>query len=129
MRCFNHPAVDAVGSCRHCSRGLCRDCIAEVKGLVACKGRCESDAEETYKALLRSRTVHTKTAMLMKRNAAFYVAFGAVLIFTSGGPMDSVFGRVLLALGALFIGMGAWSFVLAKRYATDDPSVRAPASP
>ena len=124
MRCFNHPTVDALGSCRHCARGLCRECIAEVNGLVACKSRCEKDVEEGYKVLLRSRTVHAKQALLMQRNAAIYVIFGAILIFTSGGPLDSAFGRVLFAIGALFIGMGVWSFVLARRYASDDPATR-----
>ena len=75
MKYFNHPMVDALGSCRH-------------------------------------------------SNAAFYIVFGAILIFTSGGPLDSAFGRVLFAIGALFIGMGVWSFVLARRYASDDPATR-----
>ena len=125
MRCFNHPAVDAIGTCKHCSRGLCKDCIAEVHGLVACKGRCEHDVEEGYKLLMRSRAMHAKTAMLMRRNAVFYLLFGAILLSSGGVAGNSAFATVMYALGVLFVLMGGWSFILAKKYASDPPAAGA----
>jgi hypothetical protein len=41
MECFYHPEAAAVGLCKHCSRGVCRNCAAEREGGVACKGRHE----------------------------------------------------------------------------------------
>src|SRR5258708_9043068 len=52
MRCFYHPQADAVGTCKHCHRGLCRDCASEREGGLACRGRCEA-AVDAVNALLR----------------------------------------------------------------------------
>ncbi len=52
MKCFYHPQMDAVGSCEHCSRGLCRDCASEREGGLACRGRCEA-AVDAVAALIR----------------------------------------------------------------------------
>lgn len=42
MKCFYHPAKDAVGICKHCARGLCLDCVAEREGGLACRNRHEA---------------------------------------------------------------------------------------
>jgi hypothetical protein len=41
MRCFYHPDTEAVGLCKHCSRGICRDCTAQREGGLACQGKHE----------------------------------------------------------------------------------------
>jgi hypothetical protein len=43
MKCFTHPAVDAVALCKSCSRGVCSQCVVEVGKSCACRGRCEAD--------------------------------------------------------------------------------------
>ena len=52
MRCFYHPQADAVGTCKHCHRGLCSECASEREGGLACRGRCES-AVDAVNALIR----------------------------------------------------------------------------
>jgi len=52
MRCFYHPQADAVGTCKHCHRGLCSECASEREGGLACRGRCET-AVDTVNALIR----------------------------------------------------------------------------
>jgi hypothetical protein len=41
MKCFSHSAVDAVGVCKHCNKGLCRECAVETAGSLSCRGACE----------------------------------------------------------------------------------------
>ena len=41
MNCYYHPTQPAVGLCKHCQRGLCTDCAADVDGSLACKGHHE----------------------------------------------------------------------------------------
>jgi hypothetical protein len=41
MNCINHANIAAVGICKVCGRALCRDCLVETAGGIACKGRCE----------------------------------------------------------------------------------------
>ncbi len=45
MKCYFHRQADAVGLCRACSRGLCPECAAEVSTVLACRNRCERQAE------------------------------------------------------------------------------------
>jgi hypothetical protein len=46
MKCFYHPDADAVGLCKHCSRGVCRDCAAEREGGIACKDKHEDRVDQ-----------------------------------------------------------------------------------
>ena len=52
MRCFYHPQADAVGTCKHCHRGVCSQCASERDGGLACRGRCEA-AVDAVNALIR----------------------------------------------------------------------------
>jgi hypothetical protein len=56
MQCFYHPESHAVGTCKHCQRGLCRDCASEREGGLACQGRCEEMVDQVS-ALIR-RNIH-----------------------------------------------------------------------
>lgn len=44
MKCFYHDDRDAIGICKSCGRGLCRECCFEFRKGLACRGRCEDDA-------------------------------------------------------------------------------------
>lgn len=37
MKCYNHPQIDAVGTCSQCGKGGCRDCIEDVGGAMLCE--------------------------------------------------------------------------------------------
>jgi len=37
MRCYNHPEVDAVGTCVSCNRAVCSECGIEVQGKLMCR--------------------------------------------------------------------------------------------
>ncbi len=41
MNCFNHQDKPAVGACKSCLKGLCKDCLTELPNGLACKGSCE----------------------------------------------------------------------------------------
>lgn len=41
MRCFYHPEVDAVGSCRQCGKTACHECISDVGGAMLCRSCIE----------------------------------------------------------------------------------------
>jgi len=41
MNCFNHKDKPAIGLCKSCLKGLCADCLAELRDGLACKGSCE----------------------------------------------------------------------------------------
>ena len=37
MRCELHPAIDAVGNCVYCGRGVCEDCKVRINNLIHCR--------------------------------------------------------------------------------------------
>jgi len=51
MDCFYHDGRAAVGTCRACLRGLCRECAADLDRALACRNRCEEHARATIAAL------------------------------------------------------------------------------
>jgi len=83
MVCFYHPDKPAVGTCKHCQRGLCSDCAELVDDVLACKGRHEGQVhalvEMTRLNVLKSK--RTRSDYL--RNTIFYGIVG--LLFTAFG--------------------------------------------
>jgi hypothetical protein len=41
MECFHHEGRPAVGACRSCLKGVCRECATELEGGLACSPKCE----------------------------------------------------------------------------------------
>jgi hypothetical protein len=41
MNCFNHPGVPAVGICKACQKGLCKECALDLGHGIACKNHRE----------------------------------------------------------------------------------------
>jgi sulfite exporter TauE/SafE len=83
MICFYHPDKPAVGTCKHCQRGLCSDCATLVGDSLACKDRHEGQVlaleEMTRQNILKSK----RTRSDYVRNAVFYGIVG--LLFTAFG--------------------------------------------
>lgn len=40
MKCYNHPTADAVGVCKVCQKGICRECAIEHEIGIVCQGNC-----------------------------------------------------------------------------------------
>src|SRR3954463_16471933 len=77
MRCFYHPQADAVGTCKHCHRGLCSGCAAEREGGLACRDRCEA-AVDAVNALIR-RNVQLGVRSRPVSLVAFFVFVTALI--------------------------------------------------
>lgn len=37
MKCYNHKDQDAVGNCRYCGKGICKNCAVEVSKQIFCR--------------------------------------------------------------------------------------------
>ena len=51
MKCFYHQDRDAVGVCKSCERGVCSECAVDLGKGLACKDRCEDDANGSLKEM------------------------------------------------------------------------------
>lgn len=86
-RCWNHESREAVCRCPGCSRGFCRECVAEHEGRLLCAA-CLRAAVEIHAAAPGSRLL-TRTAL----------AFGGlllawILLFSAGEAIRTYIGRV-----------------------------------
>ena len=81
MKCFVHSGQEAVGTCRTCHRGLCRDCAVAEPGFIACHGACAEQARR-LEALVANNVQSYRTARgnwwLMP---AFFALFAAIFLY------------------------------------------------
>ncbi len=116
MRCFYHANLEAIGICKSCQRGLCRECAVEMDKGLACQGRCEEDVRRLI-ALIEQNIRHQPAANFvltrMRRTriaaAVFYFVMGAG--FIAWGFMYP-FLHFVAVLGIVFVGYGI--FVLTQ---------------
>jgi hypothetical protein len=103
MRCYQHPSVDAVGICRSCQKGLCRECAVDLGQGLACQNSCEQAVRDlivmvdyTRKAYRTGSRTHATTAtfsglvsaMCFLPSALFFVGgnfIASVLMGAAGG--------------------------------------------
>ena len=88
MECYYHAGIQACGTCKSCSRGICRECAAEVNNGIACKNSCEEEAIEIDRMISSSR----------KMEKSANTTLNSVSVFSA-----ELFN---LILGALFLGFG-----------------------
>lgn len=101
MKCFRHAELEAVGTCKVCSKGLCPDCAADLGHSIACRGSCEAAAGR-LEAIIQQSTV---TARSQKRNRYLAPTFLAVmgLTFLAFGLKDGPDLNLGTALGSGFL--------------------------
>lgn len=116
MRCYYHGDVEAVGICKHCSRGVCSGCAADVQGSVACRNRCEQEVADIIRLMAQSKSSFRRTAGIITRNAVFYLACGIVFSAVAALVDNSTVAWMSGPLGVAFILMALWSFAAARRY-------------
>jgi hypothetical protein len=134
MRCFNHPAHEAAGICRHCNRGLCSDCIAIVEQAVACKGRCEQQVANIQRLIpksLRTAAGTMRQAGALAVIAAVFIAglSAIILYFNDGDEQGKYVGALFLALSFLVLVYGLKTLLSSRRYkqmADDSSSEKQP---
>ena len=119
MNCFVHSPAAAIGICKHCGRGLCRDCVAEVMLSLACKGRCETEVTVMNDLTHRAKSSFEKAAGAYTKTAVFMALSG--LLFTGLGAFTfKNDGFIALGLGLLFLLGSAFYFHSARRYRSRD---------
>ncbi len=99
MNCFFHPTEPAVGTCKHCGRGLCTQCAAVVDDVLACKDRHQEQVRRINLVANRNALQAARLRSGYVRNAAFYGLVG--LLFLGFGASQYRF----LGLEAVFFMM------------------------
>jgi hypothetical protein len=120
MRCYYHENKEAVGTCKSCGKGLCRECAVDLGKGLACRGRCETDAQAVIQLIDRNihlsitATNYTLATRIVRSSTAIFNFFiGGIFIVWSLTDFDRF--KFLLVLGIGFIVYGSYWLLLARK--------------
>jgi hypothetical protein len=105
MKCFNHPAREAVAICRACGRAVCPECSLESVNSIACRQSCVTALSEK-KELEAKQADHLKNIKRMNSLGSFFsIAVGILFVYFSSLGFGAVYDFIFL-LGAGFAVYG-----------------------
>lgn len=118
MNCYYHPNQPAVGLCKHCQRGLCVDCAADVDGSLACKDHHEEQVRALEALTARNLLQARRVGSVYRRNAIFYFLSGA--LFAGFGfyqlPFAGLQAIFLLLIGFFLLYAAIANFLESRKY-------------
>lgn len=120
MKCFNHNINDAVGLCKHCSKALCLDCVADLEDGLACKEVHENAVMQLNSLINNNKRAYESQPKATLFVPIFYIFMGLVFVFFGiRVGMD----KFALIFGAGFVIFGVaiciYNFFYFKRIKTN----------
>ena len=129
MECFYHEGATAVGSCRSCLKGLCRNCATELEGGLACADRCESMVRSVVATIQQSARYQGVSTGLLRSARGLWIGLTAVAalvgLFVIAWGLSLPTFREIAILGIPFLALAFLSARLARnvgRSAAQDPA-------
>lgn len=121
MKCYYHPDKDAVGICKSCQKGICKDCLVDFGTGIACKGKCEEEVKILNELTKSSKHSYRSTSQTYFRNAIVFIILG--LAFTFFGIKDLVnnktgepFSFLFLIMGVVLVLSAIFSYISSNNY-------------
>jgi hypothetical protein len=114
MKCFNHPDLDAIGICKNCNKGLCKDCLTEVDNGIACTSTCVDEVNQVNSLIQRNKHTHNVASSAHMRNVLLFGGMG--IVFLIFGLTTEGIGDFLTIMGILFLLGGILSYTSARKY-------------
>lgn len=118
MRCFNHPDSEAVAICKHCGRGICRDCVIDTGCGLACSPACEEEVKSVHVMISRSKKMYpiaaknqSRTAIWLVLTAALFIALGLLI------RDDFRFTAFFIGMGVVMLLGSAFAFLNSRKIA------------
>ena len=120
MKCFNHPENDAVGICKNCNKGLCKECLTEVEKGIACTSSCIDDVIILNSLINHSKKNIKSVSNSQYRNTYLFGAFGFITLIY--GLNTNGIGDYLSIIGVVFLLAAVFSLMNANKYKKDKDS-------
>jgi len=105
MNCFYHSDQNALGVCKVCTKGLCRECASDLEVALACRGKHEEQAQRISQAQLRAGVAGSMLPLIL-------VVMG--LLFASWGMLSQPFSLFTMIFGVGLIVL-AMAFMIRGR--------------
>jgi len=118
MRCFRHSGSEAVAICKHCSKGVCGECVDDTGFGVACSPQCREEVLSIRAMLQRNKKSFSLASRSLARNGVLLALFGvAFFVFSFTERRESFLFTFFLAFGAIMFVGAAFSFLNARKWA------------
>jgi hypothetical protein len=118
MKCFRHPEVDAVATCRYCSKGTCAQCAKDTEFGVVCTPHCEEEIKSREAALNKSKQAFPLASKFHIRNAVLLLLFAVAMIaYGISERSDLSMYLFFLSVGAIVVLGAIFSFLASRKYA------------
>ncbi|GMW01356.1 MAG: hypothetical protein AMXMBFR84_24930 [Candidatus Hydrogenedentota bacterium] len=129
MKCFYHETHDAVGVCKACGKGICKECAIDLDRGLACKDGCEDFVQELIQMNeqnVRMRNAYAVTMETYVTNhylrAFFSMAFGGLII--AAGFLDHRVALFTTLTGFFFMFLGLYLVRRAAKFRIKPPEPR-----
>ena len=113
MKCYNYSWADAVGICKFCNKALCKECIVELEGVVACAESCSKEFYRIKSLADRTSEFLNKWRKELILQTILFGSFGIFILGLSLWRMMRMSSSVNFNLVTLFVSLGflsiAWS--------------------
>ncbi len=104
MNCYKHSDRAAVGICKSCGKGLCRDCLTELPDALACREVCESRARLINQIIDNNARIISAARLQIRMSGITSVVLGGIFILLAWWSQNQ-FESVLVV--ATFGSLGA----------------------
>lgn len=112
MRCYYHPEQEAVGICKSCNKGICRECAIDIGNGIACKDTCEDEVKAINEITALSKKAFQKTGTAYSRGALVFLFLG--ISFVAFGIIEPQLRLFMIIVGAIML-LGAALYYLSGR--------------
>ena len=118
MKCFRHAQSEAVGICKHCSKGVCSECANDTGFGVVCSPGCKDEVIAIRAMIERNKRAFPIAPKTHARNALFLALFGlAFVTFGLTQRNDWFLLWFLCAIGFIMFLGAIFSFLNARKLA------------
>ena len=107
MKCYNHNDIDAVGTCKACSKGVCKSCLTDVGNGIACTDTCIDEVKEVNSLVERNKTVFQKASKTNMTRGYIYTGIGLVFLILNWQMQTD--DKFLFVIGLMLFLLGGYS--------------------
>ena len=116
MKCYRHRDQDAVAICRHCTKGLCAECVVDAEGGTACGEECAREIAFAHTVIRRSNPNIGLQREAPRFLAVFLFVLGVGFVVWGALQEHSGLRVFVLGVGGVFFLAGAGAYWLWRRY-------------
>lgn len=109
MNCFNHNNNPAVGVCKCCYRGLCRECASDLGHGIACKGKHETEVTSINMIIENNAKVYVSAAKNSSLTPILYLFMGFVFSgYALFSQSNASYFLMIMGCGFIIFGIITW---------------------